>query len=216
MQYIKNVTLLGAGQVNKTIFADALAVAPVLIAADGGAKIAVKLGHSPKFVIGDFDSIDSATLAGIPESQRIHITEQDTTDFEKCLKLISAPVILGVGFLGHRLDHQLAAINVLAKYPDKRCILLSKRDLCFHLPAKIDLDLPAGSRFSLFPIAPVQGRSNGLRWPIDGVHFSPAGQIGTSNQVADGPVSLRMKGPGMIAILPQAALPAVLNALQPR
>lgn len=215
MQYLQNVTLLGAGQVNKTIFADALAVAPHLIAADGGAKIAVKLGHSPKFIIGDFDSVDLATLAKIPVDRRIHIAEQDTTDFEKCLRLISAPVILGVGFLGSRLDHQLSAISVLTKYPDKRCILLSKADLCFHLPPQINLNLPAGSRISLFPFAPVQGQSDGLRWPITGLQFSPSGQIGTSNEVTDGPVSLRMDGPGMIAILPQKALPAVLRALQP-
>ena len=33
------------------------------------------------------------------------ITEQDSTDFEKCLRRISAPEILGFGFLGARVDH---------------------------------------------------------------------------------------------------------------
>lgn len=215
MQFHQNVTLLGAGQVNKTVFADALACAPTLIVADGGAKIAVKLRQLPKFIIGDFDSVDPETLKKIPKNRHIRVTEQETTDFEKCLKFVSAPLILGVGFLGHRLDHQMAALNVLAKYPEKNCVLISKRDICFHLPDQIDLRLDLHSRVSLFPLAPVQGQSSGLRWPIDGLKFSPAGQIGTSNQVSGETVSLRMHGPGMIAILPRSALQTVMQALQP-
>jgi len=30
-------------------------------------------------------------------------------------------------------------------------------------------------------MAAVQGRSGGLRWPIDGLPFAPDGRIGTSN-----------------------------------
>jgi thiamine pyrophosphokinase len=80
-----------------------------------------------------------------------------------------------------------------------------------HLPPRLAIDLPPGTRVSLFPMAPVTGRSEGLRWPIAGIPFAPAGRIGTSNE-ATGPVRLAMDGPGMIAVLPARALDALLAA----
>ena len=44
------------------------------------------------------------------------VGEQETTDLEKCLYSVEAPLFLGVGFLGGRVDHQLAAMNALVKY----------------------------------------------------------------------------------------------------
>jgi thiamine pyrophosphokinase len=37
--------------------------------------------------------------------------------------------------------------------------------------------------------------------------------IGTSNEVAEGPVQLRLDGPGMLAILPRGRLDAALTGL---
>ena len=51
----------------------------------------------------------------------------------------------------------------------------------------------------------VTGRSAGLRWPIEGLHLAPDGRIGTSNE-ALGPVHLEFDAPGMLVILPRAAL----------
>ena len=56
------------------------------------------------------------------------------------------------------------------------------------------------------------GRSQGLRWPIDGLDFAPSGRIGTSNEVT-GPVVLVFDGPGMLVITPREALEQVSAAL---
>lgn len=213
MQFLKNVTLLGAGQVNKDDIDLAMSIAPTLVAADGGAKIAVKMGQTPEFVVGDFDSISSSILKKIPKYAQLRIENQNSTDFEKCLDNVQAPLILGVGFLGRRLDHQLAALHALVKYRDTRCILLGKKDVCFHVPRQFSISLKSGSRFSLFPFAPTSGRSTGLQWPIDGLAFQPHQKIGTSNCVVSGKVKLTMEQPGMIAILPRNALKAAVQAL---
>ena len=78
------------------------------------------------------------------------------------------------------------------------------------------LDLPRGTRLSLFPMGPVQGDSEGLRWPLAGLDFAPDGMIGTSNEVS-GPVRLRMQAPKMLVILPVRYLQAALHGcgLQP-
>jgi thiamine pyrophosphokinase len=52
----------------------------------------------------------------------------------------------------------------------------------------------------------------GLRWATDGIRFSPAGRVGTSNEVT-GRVVLRPSAPLMLAIAPRAALDAVIAGL---
>lgn len=208
------VTLLGAGQSTIDCLKEALTHAPFLVAADGGANMAIAAGRVPEAVIGDFDSITDAVRAAIPPERLIHVAEQDTTDFEKCLSRIAAPLILGVGFAGGRLDHVMAVWTVLARYPAQRCVILGQDDVVFLSPRRLRLGLAEGTRVSLFPIGAVAGRSEGLHWPIDGIGFAPDGRIGTSNR-ATGPVTLEFDAEKMLVLLPRDCLPAVIAALAP-
>ncbi len=216
VQTSKNVTLVGAGEASKALLATALKLAPYLVAADGGAEMALNCGETPKKVIGDFDSISRSTLARIPVGQQHRIAEQDSTDFEKCLSRIVSPLILGVGFLGGRLDHQLAALNTLVRFTASPCVLLGVHDLVFHLVGALEIKLEPGSRLSLFPMREVRGESVGLKWPINDIAFSPDEKIGTSNQVVEGPVRLNFPKPGMLVILPPEALASIVQALLAR
>ena len=182
-----------------------------MVAADGGADRLLALGAEPEAVIGDFDSISKAAqrrLAG----RLFPIREQVTTDFDKALRSIDAPFVLGLGFAGQRLDHGLAVLNGLVRHPDKRCVILSGTDVTFLAPQELSLRLPVGSRLSLFPMAAVEGESEGLRWPLDGFRFAPSGLIGTSNEVS-GPVRLRFSAAVMLVILPRSGLAAALDGL---
>jgi thiamine pyrophosphokinase len=129
------------------------------------------------------------------------IAEQDSTDFDKALRSIAAPLVIGIGFLGGQVDHLLAAMTVLARYPDRAVMLVGRRDVVVHLPPQIALPVSEGTRVSLYPLRAVSGASTGLHWPIDGVEMSPGTRVGTSNR-ADGPVSLKMHMSGMLLILP--------------
>ncbi len=208
------VTLFGAGPIVPRDIEEILAIAPVLIAADGGANAALAAGHVPEAVIGDFDSLSAEFRHSIPSERLFLVTEQDSTDFEKCLSRIDAPLTLALGFTGRRLDHELAVYNALVRYPDHPCIVLGSHDLAFAAPAEVALDLAPGDRVSLFPMAEVTGRSEGLRWPIEGLRLAPDGRVGTSN-VAIGPVRLSFDGPGMLIILPRRALGVARAALMP-
>lgn len=215
VQTSQNVTLVGAGQASKADLNTALALAPYLIAADGGAEMVLNYGNTPKKVIGDFDSIDKNVLVKIPPGDRHHITEQDSTDFEKCLAGIVSPLILGVGFLGGRLDHQLAALNALVRHEGSPCILIGGPDLIFHLRGDISLPLEIGTRVSLFPMAAVRCQSKGLEWPVDELNLAPGGAISTSNRASsDSGVWLRAAGPGLLVVLPKACLAQVIQALK--
>lgn len=209
-----NVTLLGAGDCDAATLAQCLALAPVLVAADGGASRALAADHMPQAVFGDFDSIDAAAKAAIPADRLFPSADQETTDFEKSLAAIAAPLILATGFLGARVDHQLAAFNAIAR-SRAQCILVGAQDVCFHAQGGRDYLLPStpGERVSLFPMQQVRGQSDGLRWPIAGLTFAPAGRIGTSNMATGPMVRLAFEGGGMIVVMPRHRLADLVGAL---
>ncbi|MRX50796.1 thiamine diphosphokinase [Paracoccus sp. S-4012] len=205
------VTLIGGGEVEPADIDGAVALAPLVVAADSGADRALAHGLMPAAVIGDFDSISDAARAVIP-AERLHpVPEQDSTDFEKCLTRISARFVLALGFTGARLDHTLAAVSVLARVPAPPVLLIGPADVAFLAPPRLHLPLDPGTRVSLWPLGPALGTSLGLRWPIDGIDFAPAGAIGTSNE-ATGPVTLALDG-RMLVLLPRPWLSEALRAM---
>ncbi|SLN49178.1 Thiamin pyrophosphokinase, catalytic domain [Roseovarius gaetbuli] len=206
------ITLIGGAAVTLTLLARARALAPIVVAADGGADAALAHGAMPQAVIGDFDSISEDARARISDTAQHPIADQDSTDFDKCLGNIASPLIIGIGFSGDRLDHQLAAYNTLVRHPWQRCILLGREELVFLAPPSIDIDLEADCPVSLFPMGAVEGISDGLAYPIGGLNFAPDGRVGTSN-TALGPVHLSVTAPKMLVILPQSTLEDAARAL---
>ena len=209
------ITLIGGGEATQQDLSEARALAPTCVAADGGAALAVTAGVPLAALIGDLDSTPPEVLAQVPQDKRHLIAEQQSTDFDKALSRIDAPLVLGVGFTGARLDHQLAAFNTLAAFAHRPCILLGALEIILLAPPRITLPTAAGDVVSLMPLAPVRGTSSGLLWPIEGLEFAPGGQIGTSNQ-ATGPVELTMEGPDMLLILPRRLMaPLAAQLLRP-
>lgn len=204
------VTMAGAAPFSARLLARALALAPALVAADGGADRLLRHGAEPQVVIGDLDSLSATARARL--AVRLHaIPEQETTDFDKALRSVRAPFVLGVGFSGARIDHTLAVLNALARHPDRRCLILSADEVCFLVPRSLTLHLRPGTRVSLFPLGPVRGTSEGLRWPIGGIDFAPGGAIGTSNEATAPLVRLAFDAPRMLAMLPLRSLEEVLR-----
>ncbi len=212
VQKLEPITLVGGGTFGKADLAAALEIGPTLVAADGGAAHCLWAGHMPEVVIGDMDSLPESTKATIPPERLFPIAEQDSTDFDKALRHLTAPVVLAVGFTGARVDHELACYNALVRHAGRRCVIIGETDVICHLPPKLFLDVAEGTRVSLFPMRSVTGRSEGLKWPIEGMTFAPDGMVGTSN-MATGPVRLEVDGPGMLLILPKAYLGLLVSQL---
>lgn len=204
------VTLAGGGPFSGAALSKARALAPCLVGADGGADRLLALDAVPDAVMGDLDSLSPKARLLLGDKVH-HIPEQDSTDFDKALRYIRAPFILGLGFMGARVDHALAAYSGLLRASHQICILIGPRDLVFLAPPLMRLDIRRGTRFSLFPMGSVRGESQGLRWPIAGINFAPDGMIGTSNEVS-GPVTLRFDARKMLVILPVSQLDLVLQS----
>ena len=187
---------------------------PVL-AADGGLNAAINAGLLPQIVIGDMDSVTD--LDQLPVSIRqIRLSGQDDTDFEKCLRLIKAPLIVGVGFLDGRLDHSLAALDAMARLEHDRPVLLAgSSDVVLRLRGNIKLLLDRGCRVSIWPLGCQHFiRSEGLDWPLDDLTMQMGHCTGTSNRTNAKTISMTAgKGDGYVVIVPLAAFDKVLNAV---
>lgn len=205
------VTLIGGGSCESGDMDMALQYAPDLIAADGGGDRALSFGLYPRAVIGDMDSLSAQARSTLGPDRLHHVAEQDSTDFGKCLRMVEAAFFLALGFTGKRIDHTLAALSQIAtdRYPP--VLLIGRDDVIFRALPEMEFHLPTATRFSLYPMGPVTGRSTGLRWPIDGLEFSPDGQIGTSNETV-GPVTLSITGNCLI-LLPKDRIHAAMQGL---
>lgn len=206
--------LVGGGAVDDNALDELHATGAILVAADGGADHLLAKGLVPKAVIGDMDSVSPHARAAFAD--RLYpIAEQDSTDFEKCLRNVAASAIVGLGFLGPRTDHALAAMHALAAHAGRPVILQSDRDIVFHLPPAriVQIDLPRGTRVSLFPLAPVRCRADGLQWSLEGLTLAPMERIGTSNKACGGVVSLEAQSAGLLCIFPAEFCDHVLHSL---
>ena len=153
-----------------------------LVAADGGANYLRRLNWLPSVVLGDLDSLHDRTYWE-NHTRVIEISEQDTTDFEKCLYSIDAPLYIAAGFCGGRLDHTLATLHVVQKYHrQKSVVLISEQDVIVVCSDTVDLALPVGTRVSVYPLTTVGFESSeGLQYSLNGLTLQSGHFIGTSN-----------------------------------
>jgi thiamine pyrophosphokinase len=210
------VTLVGGGALDQATVEAAMRHAPALVAADGGADRLAEMRLDPRAVIGDMDSISDPERWQSGPSQFVHLAEQDSTDFEKCLYATEAPLYLAVGFTGRRVDHTLAVFHVLLSYPQKRVVILGEDEASALVPPRVTLRLAVtpGSRVSIYPILPVGAvRSKGLVWPIDGLAMASGRRIGTSNQASQPLVEMEFDGPGALVMVERDAIGSLIGAI---
>ena len=209
------VLLLGGGPAPSGLLEALLPRCGAVVAADGGANRLRADGPRPRAVIGDMDSIDD--LSGWREESGVdvlEVTEQDSTDLEKCLRLTRAPLYLGVGFLDGRLDHTLASLHALLAFADRRVVLLGEADAAFIAPRRWRAELEPGARVSIFPVAPCIGlASEGLAWPLAGLPLSAGETIGTSNRATQAAVGAEFDRAGAAILLERRFLDAAIASL---
>ena len=206
------VTLVGGAGFSKTLLSKSLAITNDLIAADGGANF-LPACSVPKYILGDLDSIVSPEKWVEKGSELIKMSDQESTDFDKCISVIKSKKIIALGFMDQRLDHFLAVCSSLVKL--RRCIfLVGKRDIIFHMPNDFSIRLPINSRVSLFPLNEIKTvQAVGLKYPVENLNFSPMDKIGTSNISISENIRISYQGAGMLGIFSSRHLDIFYNSL---
>ncbi len=207
----KPVCLVGGAPIAKDAISAVSDHAGAFVGVDGGADHLLAADMRPAAVIGDLDSLSDQARATFHDCL-FEVTEQSTTDFEKALTRVAAPMVLGLGFTGGRLDHSLSVLNVMAQHLQRAILLIDREDASFIAPlGQITFDLPAGTRVSIMPLGAAKVTVTGLRWPFADMAMAPDGFTSPSNAALGGHVSLQTDGPVLVT-LPQAHLRTAMQA----
>jgi len=207
------IALVGGAEIAPEVIKILQTITDIFVAADGGADHLLANHIIPRAVIGDFDSISPAARQKFAP-QLVHNGDEDTTDLDKVLNRIAAPAIVGAGFLGGRLDHSFASLNVLARFSDKSLFLISEVDCCFRCPDQgLSITLPIGTAISVLPMDHLLATSSGLQWDMNRLPLHPAGFVSLSNRTVCEAVQINVTGPALIT-LPVAHLETAIAAVR--
>jgi thiamine pyrophosphokinase len=177
-----------------------------LFCADGGANTAYKMGLLPNYIVGDFDSISKETLEHFKKDCKIiHITRQDNTDVEKCIKLaikLKYQEAILLGATGDRLDHSFCNIGILLKFRDKINLkLLHHNSIMDTAENKIMLHTVTNEIISIYGISrKTIITSTGLKYPLSKTSLPFGEKESTSNVANSDKVELLIKN-GVILIV---------------
>lgn len=172
----------------------ALMDADLLIAADSGAATALRLGHVPAYIVGDFDSLDKQLVEQLRAggSRIISVAvEKDETDTELAVQLAieqGATEITLLGALGgERFDHTIANVLLLAGYDNVPIKIIDGPSTCWLLrgPGSTTIEGQVSDLLSLFPIAgDATGiHTRGLYYPLRGETLRFGKPRGVSNEL---------------------------------
>ena len=184
----------------------------LVIAADGGARIALQLGLEPQVVIGDMDSV--------PPELRAHLAERgcqfleyparkDETDTELAIHYVlqaGAQEIVLLGATGDRLDHTLANIFLLGMpaLAGVKCSIVTRNSEVWLLRGGDELEMHGhpGDIVTLLPLGQDAAgiHTDGLEWALhdETLRFGPA--RGISNVMAAGTARVRLRA-GLLLVL---------------
>ena len=212
-------TLRDVSQVHRALVITAVAPgsvvslpdADLVIAADGGADLALAMGRSIDVLVGDMDSITEVALAKARrDGVRLveHPVDKDETDLELALSIAvaAAPHVHVVAAAGGRLDHALVNVAVIASprwaSATVEATIGDHQVLVVHDECTIDGSV--GDIVSLVPMGgPARGvTTRGLHYELDAETLDPLAGRGVSNLILAPPASVRVQEGVLVVIRP--------------
>ncbi|MBM4431840.1 MAG: thiamine diphosphokinase [Chloroflexi bacterium] len=159
-----------------------------VIAADGGASVALKMGLHPRLVVGDLDSLPARLRSRLEKlgcSFVLYPARKDETDTELAIRYAlaqGAEEIVLLGATGGRLDHTLANVFLLGlpALGHVRARIVAGGTQIWLLRGGQELELPGepGDTVTLLPLGQdaVGITTTGLEWALqnDTLPFGPA------------------------------------------
>lgn len=177
----------------------------LVIAADGGALKAEALGYPPRVVVGDADSLAPAEVERIGATGAevvVHPADKDESDTElalnEALSRGATRVVIVGAFGGHRLEHTLANILLIASER------LKGRDICLadgtstvrvmHTKETLEITGSARDYVSLLPLTwHVSGVTTvGLRYALTREMLEQGPARGLSNEMTTNSATIQI------------------------
>lgn len=189
---------------------DALKRYDYILAVDGALNHLSAAGIAPDAVTGDMDSVRDDILEEFRRQGGVvdHQPEQNSTDFEKAirhclrLKVLEADVI---GYLGQRLDHQLAVWDVALRF-SRRIRLRFLDSIAESRILRQGGELTFFQRrehlCSVIPLLPCSGVTlKGFRWPLENAVMRLGTRISCSNEINEDSASVSVTSGALLIVL---------------
>lgn len=174
--------------------------ADLVICADGGIRLARRLGRPPDAIVGDLDSADRRALAWGRRRGAAMVRyprQKDKTDTELALDYAlsaGAEDVDLIGVLGGRPDHALANVALLiqAHGRGRRARILDGRAELFLAGTDSPITGQIGDLVSLIPLtaSAVGVTTQGLQYPLAGAVLRVDTTLGVSNQITSLPAAV--------------------------
>lgn len=167
-----------------------------VICADDGLSHAQALGLIPDRVVGDFDSVSPALLSRYRGGHTVfeqYPSRKDQTDTQLAVESalsMGADEIWIVAGAGTRLDHSYANLMLLFHIAERGAngFLLNQYNLALPILSRCEIRGEPGQVLSFLPFGGEArvGSSEGLSYPLTGLHLSMTDPVGISNvMIAD-------------------------------
>lgn len=143
----------------------------VLVAVDGGANHCAKLNLRPQYIVGDLDSVSTATRTRFKNANWVPLPDQNFSDLQKAFDfaftLEPEQITLFAAF-GLRGDHHASNLLILSKLP------LNCPINCIDLHGQMQILDPGSYRFTGADGSPVSFFSLGPlhKLSLDGVKYT--------------------------------------------
>jgi thiamine pyrophosphokinase len=184
----------------------------LIVAADGGAEHALRLGLAVDIAVGDFDSISPSSLAALERADaRVerHPRAKDATDLELALDLalgLRPRRILVIGSGSGRVDHAFSQLLLLASdaYRDVEIDAELGLESIQVIRGERSLTGMPGELISLFALhGPAVGVvTEGLVYPLRGETLAPGSSRGVSNVFAAREARVTLEQGVLMAVRP--------------
>ncbi len=180
------------GEVSKPeLFAPLALAADLVIAADSGCDHLLRMGVTPRLLVGDLDSVSPEALSTARErGVRVvaYPAEKDLTDAEivlqKAQEMGAATTVL-IGAFGGRVDHTLANLLLLASPAFRRTDLrlLDELQEARLVRGEVRLLTRPGEVISLIPVGGTAHgvTTHGLHYPLRDAALETGPALGVSN-----------------------------------
>ncbi len=159
-----------------------------IVAADGGANNIVGMNFIPNVIIGDLDSVSKDTLDHFKgKCDVIHITEQESTDFEKCMRFCDFnkfDKMYIFGATSMRPDHTMNNFSILRRYYKKmNIVMITDEYEIFFIDKLIKFNYPLNEVVSMMPLPKAYGIiTDGLVYKLENEDLEFGTREGTLNR----------------------------------
>ncbi len=159
-----------------------------IICADGGLLVAQKLGLTPDYLIGDYDSMAQ------PKADVIKLPmEKDMTDSEAAIDLavsLGFTEITLLGGLGGRFDHTMGNIGMLAKYCEKpENLMITDGQNCVFMipPGAVTVPRSHYTYMGVVSYGPAAENVTlrGVKYPLTNHYLTNQTTLGVSNEITE-------------------------------